>query len=42
MGRDRIRAAKVFLLRLSSSSDPFCSAMFGADLHNPRASAELS
>ena len=38
---DRIRAAKVSLLRWSSSSDPFCSDLFGAHLHTPLASAEL-
>lgn len=38
---DRIRAAKVSLQRWSSSSDPFCSDLFGAHLHTPLASAEL-
>ncbi len=39
---DRIRAAKVSLLRWSSSSDPFCSDLFGAHLHTPLAQAELT
>jgi hypothetical protein len=39
---DRIRAAKVSLQRWSSSSDPFCSDLFGAHLHTPLAAAELS
>lgn len=39
---DRIRAAKVSLLRWSSSSDPFCSDLFGAHLHTPLAAADLS
>ena len=30
------------LLRWSSSSDPFCSDLFGAHLHTPLASAELA
>jgi hypothetical protein len=38
---DRIRAAKVSLQRWSSSSDPFCSDLFGAHLHTPLAAAEL-
>ena len=38
---DRIRGAKVSLLRWSSSSDPFCSDLFGAHLHTPLASSEL-
>ena len=38
---DRIRAAKVSLLRWSSSSDPFCSDLFGAHLHTPLAGSEL-
>jgi hypothetical protein len=38
---DRIHAAKVSLLRWSSSSDPFCSDLFGAHLHTPLADAEL-
>ena len=38
---DRIRAAKVSLVRWSSSSDPFCSDLFGAHLHTPLAAAEL-
>ena len=38
---DRIRGAKVTLLRWSSSSDPFCSDLFGAHLHTPLASSEL-
>ena len=38
---DRIYAAKVSLLRWSSSSDPFCSDLFGAHLHTPLASSEL-
>ncbi len=39
---DRIRAAKVSLVRWSSSSDPFCSDLFGAHLHTPLAQAELA
>ena len=39
---DRIRAAKVSLLRWSSSSDPFCADLFGAHLHTPLAAAELA
>ena len=39
---DRIRAAKVSLVRWSSSSDPFCSDLFGAHLHTPLAQAELT
>jgi hypothetical protein len=39
---DRIRAAKVSLQRWSSSSDPFCSDLFGAHLHTPLAASELS
>jgi len=39
---DRIRAAKVSLQRWSSSSDPFCSDLFGAHLHTPLAAAELA
>jgi uncharacterized protein DUF4387 len=38
---DRIRAAKVSLDRWSSSSDPFCSDLFGAHLHTPLAEGEL-
>ena len=38
---DRILAAKVSLQRWSSSSDPFCSDLFGAHLHTPLAAAEL-
>lgn len=38
---DRIQAAKVSLVRWSSSSDPFCSDLFGAHLHTPLADAEL-
>ncbi|GAA3759051.1 DUF4387 domain-containing protein [Plantactinospora mayteni] len=38
---DRIRAAKVSLLRWSSSTDPFCADMFGAHLHTPLADGEL-
>jgi hypothetical protein len=38
---DRIQAAKVSLQRWSSSSDPFCSDLFGAHLHTPLAAAEL-
>jgi hypothetical protein len=39
---DRIQAAKVSLQRWSSSSDPFCSDLFGAHLHTPLAAAELA
>ena len=39
---DRIRAAKVSLLRWSSSSDPLCADLFGAHLHTPLAAAELA
>jgi Domain of unknown function (DUF4387) len=38
---DRVQGAKVSLLRWSSSSDPFCSDLFGAHLHTPLASSEL-
>lgn len=38
---DRIRAAKVSLLRWSSSADPFCTDLFGAHLHSPLADSEL-
>ena len=38
---DRIQAAKVSLQRWSSSSDPFCTDLFGAHLHTPLAAAEL-
>jgi hypothetical protein len=38
---ERIRAAKVSLLRWSSSTDPFCADLFGAHLHTPLAAAEL-
>ena len=34
-------AAKVSLVRWSSSSDPFCTDLFGAHLHTPLAAAEL-
>jgi uncharacterized protein DUF4387 len=39
---DRVRGAKVSLLRWSSSSDPFCSDLFGAHLHTPLAGGELA
>jgi len=39
---DRIRAAKVSVVRWSSSTDPFCADLFGAHLHTPLALAELS
>jgi hypothetical protein len=39
---DRVHGAKVSLLRWSSSSDPFCSDLFGAHLHTPLASSELA
>ncbi len=38
---ERVRGVKVSLLRWSSSSDPFCSDLFGAHLHTPLADAEL-
>jgi hypothetical protein len=38
---DRVRGAKVSLLRWSSSSDPFCPDLFGAHLHTPLATREL-
>ncbi len=38
---DRIQAAKVSLVRWSSSSDPFCTDLFGAHLHTPLAQGEL-
>jgi hypothetical protein len=38
---ERILAAKVSLLRWSSSTDPFCADLFGAHLHTPLAAAEL-
>lgn len=38
---DRIRAAKVSVVRWSSSTDPFCTDLFGAHLHTPLAAAEL-
>jgi hypothetical protein len=38
---ERILAAKVSLLRWSSSTDPFCADLFGAHLHTPLANAEL-
>lgn len=38
---DRIRAAKVSLLRWSSSADPYCTDLFGAHLHTPLADSEL-
>lgn len=38
---ERVLAAKVSLLRWSSSSDPFCTDYFGAHLHHPLASGGL-
>jgi hypothetical protein len=38
---DRIRAAKVSVVRWSSSTDPYCTDLFGAHLHTPLAAAEL-
>jgi len=38
---DDIRAAKVSLMRWSSSSDPFCSDLFGSHLHTPLAVSDL-
>jgi hypothetical protein len=38
---DDIRAAKVSLMRWSSSSDPFCSNLFGSHLHTPLAVSDL-
>lgn len=38
---DRIRAAKLSVVRWSSSADPFCSDLFGSHLHGPLAEAEL-
>jgi hypothetical protein len=38
---DRIRAAKVSVVRWSSRTDPFCADLFGAHLHTPLAAAEL-
>ena len=38
---ERVHASKVSLLRWSSSTDPFCSDLFGAHLHTPLAEAEL-
>lgn len=38
---DRIHAAKVSLVRWSSSSDPYCADLFGAHLHTPLASSDL-
>jgi hypothetical protein len=38
---DRIHAAKVSVVRWSSSADPFCADLFGAHLHGPLADAEL-
>jgi Domain of unknown function (DUF4387) len=38
---DRIQGVKVSLLRWSSSTDPYCSDLFGAHLHTPLAAAEL-
>ena len=38
---ERILAAKVSLLRWSSSTDPFCADLFGAHLHTPLGAAEL-
>ncbi|MFF5989461.1 DUF4387 family protein [Prauserella flavalba] len=38
---ERVLAAKVSVLRWSSSSDPFCTDYFGAHLHHPLASSEL-
>ena len=37
----RIRAAKVSLMRWSSSTDPYCADLFGAHLHTPLAAADL-
>lgn len=39
---DRIRAAKVSLLRWSSSTDPFCADLFGAHLHTPLATGDVT
>lgn len=39
---DRIRAAKVSLMRWSSSTDPYCADLFGAHLHTPLAAASLT
>lgn len=38
---ERVRAAKVSLLRWTSSADPFCQDMFGAPLHTLLASTQL-
>jgi Domain of unknown function (DUF4387) len=38
---DRVEGVKVSLLRWSSSTDPYCSDLFGAHLHTPLADAEL-
>jgi hypothetical protein len=38
---DRIHAAKVSVVRWSSSTDPYCADLFGAHLHTPLAAAEL-
>jgi hypothetical protein len=38
---ERVLAAKVSLIRWASSTDPFCSDLFGAHLHTPLAGAEL-
>lgn len=37
----RVLAAKVSLVRWSSSADPFCSDMFGAHLHVPLSRSEV-
>jgi hypothetical protein len=37
----RVNAAKVSLVRWSSSADPFCSDMFGAHLHVPFSTSEV-
>lgn len=37
----RVNAAKVSVVRWSSSADPFCSDMFGAHLHIPLSSSEV-
>ncbi|QIG44601.1 DUF4387 domain-containing protein [Nocardioides anomalus] len=39
---DRIRAAKVSLMRWSSSTDPYCADLFGAHLHTPLAAGSLT
>jgi hypothetical protein len=38
---DRVHAAKVSLMRWTSSADPFCSDMFGAHLHLPLSRSSL-